>query len=256
MNQIELRKAGTVRLIGIAQASGLFVIAVLVSIAELTILNYLMAMTAMYIGIPIHQLIVLIRNTIGDNTIAGILAIFPVIFLILCVLAVPVLVAAFNSYKLVNIAGRHKGLFAKQLAVGSIVWAVVGLGLTFTMIKGGFSSISLIVPLSLVLGCLCQFWFAFRVARRAKTEQPAAQVNYANITPQLSAKIASMADATTSSELEILAAECLSLMEVKQLSIDTPQNSVHVLIDCLVKAKMPIEADAVSSKMIHFLEVE
>lgn len=44
------------------------------------------------------------------------------------------------------------------------------------------------------------------------------------------------------------------MMEVKLISNGVTKDAVQALIDELVKAKMPAQAEIVSSRMMHFLE--
>lgn len=219
-------------------------------------MGYTGEMVTDLVNFPLYLILIAIKSLVATNTLPSALTIIPHSIMFLCVSALPISVAALNLYVLSKAAGKYKALFAQCLAFTSITWALMGISLAvYLTSKSEFTGISIFaVPTSLIVGCLSQFWFASRIAKRARRETSTDARDYSKINSQLSKQIEAISNATTSSELGKLAAECLSMMEVKQLSEGVTQDSVQVLVDELIRAKLPTEADAVSSRMMHFLE--
>ncbi|MBP9090669.1 hypothetical protein KBI23_06530 [bacterium] len=255
---IESKNSSIDKVVRVARTTGLCTAALLINLAGIVFIGYVGAMTAGLVNFPLYLLLIAIKSLVATNTLPSALTIIPHSIMFLCVSALPISVAALNLYVLSKAAGKYKALFAQCLAFTSITWALMGISLAVYLTnKGEFTSISIFaVPTSLIVGCLSQFWFASRIAKRARPKTSTDARDYSKINSQLSKQIEAIGNATTSSELGALAAECLTMMEVKQLSEGVTQDSVHVLIDELVRAEMPAQAEIVSSRMMHFLEQE
>lgn len=249
MNLIEAKKSSTLVSIGIS------LIALAINLIEFVLIAWLITMCALYIVLPIVHL--MHGATVGANTLAKPLTFIPVALTYLCALAIPQLVAAFNSYVLASLAGSRKVFFAKSMAFSGIAWAVGGgawLMSLFLLDQHESSSLAgFILPIAIILGCPGQFFFASRIAKGVNTRT---ERKHSNFGFEINSKIENIANAKTYEEVEALAIECLSLMTLPQLSLSRTDDYVQILIDQLVEAEMPAEANIVSSRMMHFLVQE
>lgn len=173
---IETKNSSTDKTARVARTTGLCTAAVVINLTGIVFIGYAGAMIAGLINYPLYWLLVAIKELFGTNILASILGIIPHVIMFLGVSALPLSVAAFNLYVLSNVAGRYKALFAQCLAFTSITWALMGISLAvYLMNNSQFTNISTFyIPISLIVGCLGQFWFAARIAKRPQSKMPAA----------------------------------------------------------------------------------
>lgn len=265
LNSIEAALQPSVEELGKWKHKALTIAASLINIAEIPLMVSCIPVVCIFTAISL-------AGTLNSMILAmnfSLLSIFLVSAICLLPgLAIPLLVSLFNQHLLARAAGKYYPLFARRLGQTSIVWLVTAiLGFMYFSLTTDIEVVLAFMCLTVASGYLTQLFISRRVVRRqlgkeikattfAQKGPPLRLENH--VMSKLTEKIEAMEYAATAVEFQILANECLQLMPNKPpppTAYQTPEYEVaDLLVEALMQAQMPGEADRVSSRMMHFID--
>ena len=264
LNPIEEALQPSVEELGKWKHKGLTIAASLINIAEIplmvTFIPIACISTAITLGTHLNAWISYMDFSLFSLFVVAAICLIPG-------LAIPILVALFNQHLLARAAGKYYPLFARRLGQTSIVWAATALlGLYYFTQTTDIDIVVGFMSGAVIFGYFAQLFISRRVVRRqmGKSQSyiakgPALRLDN-HVATKLTEKIEAMECATTSGDFQTLAKECLELMPNKPAALPDYQqpehDAAHQLVDTLMRAKMPTEADRVSSRMMHFIDKE
>jgi len=183
-----------------------------------------------------------------------ILVALPLVFWTAACIAIPLVMALVNIHLVSRLAHKRQKLFARCLAFTSLIWTlptlVVYLLLSF-LVQSQMIYMVAIFSASWMLGSIAQFLWAYDrcllpFMRKAQPAQVLAEP------ASLNSMIEQIRVATTSGELEILSAQCLTLMKIAPPALDfsRPQPASAILVEELSKGQRVEEASLISKRVV------